>query len=160
MDRNSSKQAEIEKYRSMIIAGIDYTLQQLSSSESRANNSEEFLNILKVGLFQSQEEAKKVNSLSKLKQWFRDISEDALEDNDTEYQQYIIDKTGHNPDLFQKLFNSFERISNRSFIKSEIEYREIDCLQHLLFLQDPNDPRLDRIEFLLGSYNPKQKKSG
>ena len=85
------KQAELLKYRLLVLATIDYYLENKLLQVTTADfNSESHFGDLKkhVELFFQK------GSLGRLKQWFRDLSEMQLEGRDLKFNQYLKDKTG------------------------------------------------------------------
>ncbi|MBC6491560.1 hypothetical protein ACFSQD_19585 [Flavihumibacter stibioxidans] len=152
---------EINLYRRVIKAGLEYQLKQVEEELKFRKDDQkfvEFLEMTKRHFLKIIDDSNSINSLSKLKRWFNDISEGCIEANDIGYQLYIERETGFNPDLFGKLHNKVEKIIEAGMIKSETEYRNTELLLNLIFGQDPKDERIPRLDQLLGTYQKIKKK--
>lgn len=146
------KNNELDKYRDITIAGIDYTIKSYASvpiethDGKLVNFGEElgphFLNLKSHVVLLHQK-----NRLASLKKFFRDISEAAVATNDLKYQAYIEEATGHKIDLFDKLFSKIDNIIKTGQIKTDTQYRETATI--IDFLESFNPPDEKRIEKLL-----------
>lgn len=149
---NDRKQnSELDKYRDIVIAGIDYIMKGFGSSPIPTHDGklvtfteefEPYFSNLKSQVLILH----KKNKLSILKRWFRDISEMPISSNDLNYQLYIETTTGHKIDLFGKLLDTIDNIIKRGQIKTDDQYRAVAVM--IDFLQSYNPPDNKRIEQL------------
>lgn len=147
-----TKNSELDKYRDIIIAGIDYKIKCYSSVPIEThdgkivNFAEElgsyFLHLKNHILVLHQK-----NRLASLKKVFREISEPAVATYDIKYQVFIEEATGHKIDLFDKLFSKIDKIIKTGLIKTDTQYR--DTATMIDFLESFNPPDKKRIEKLI-----------
>lgn len=90
------KQAELAKYRDLILATLDYYLDNNVMQIKTADfDSTEHYKGLKI----QTEEYYQKGRLTRLKQWFRDLTEMQVETVDLKFNKYLQDKTKYNIDI-------------------------------------------------------------
>jgi hypothetical protein len=116
------KAAELTKYRNLVIATLDYYIDnQIAFVPSLEFNSIEYYKSLKL---QTEENFQK-GRLSKLKQWFRDMTEIMLETGDLKFNKYLQDKTHSNIDIFESYFKRIEKIIEQGKIRTDNQYYDM-----------------------------------
>lgn len=95
------KTSQLIKYRELVLATIDYYLDnQLMKIKSVDFDSTEHFKSLKL---QTQELYKK-GRLTRLKQWFRELTEMQIETGDLKFNKYLQDRTHSDIDIFKSYF--------------------------------------------------------
>ena len=95
------KTSELIKYRDLVLATIDYYLDnQLMKIKSADFDSTDHFKSLKL---QTQEHFEK-GRLTQLKQWFRDMIEIQVETGDLKFNKYLQDRTKYEIDIFNSYF--------------------------------------------------------
>lgn len=146
------KDNELDKYRDIIIAGIDYMIKCYSSAPIETHDGKLVNFAEELGSYFSNLKNHVVllhqkNRLTSLKKIFRDISEPAIASNDMNYQTFIEEETGHKIGLVDKLLSKIDTIIKTGQIKTDTQYRDIATL--IDFLESYNPPDKKRIEKLL-----------
>lgn len=137
------KQAELRKYRDLVLATIDYYLDNKVMQVKTADfDSEEYYKHLKE---QSQEHFRK-GRLTKLKQWFRDLTEMQVESGDLGFNKYLQNKTGYEIDILKSYFQRVEKIISGGKITSDNQFYDITMLVDKLCQAEPTDA--EKIELL------------
>ena len=92
------KQEELVKYRDLVLATLDYYIDNKEMQIKTADfDSTEHYKGLKT---QTAEHYQK-GRLTRLKQWFRDLTEMQVETGDLKFNKYLQDKTKYNIDIFR-----------------------------------------------------------
>ena len=144
------KQAELRKYRDLVLATIDYYLDNEVMQVKTADfDSEEYYKHLKE---QSQEHFRK-GRLTKLKQWFRDLTEMQVESGDLEFNKYLQNKTGYEIDILKSYFQRAEKIIAGGKITSDNQFYDITMLVDKLCQAEPVDTeKIEMLNKLLSDY--------
>lgn len=144
----NEKQAELEKYRDLVLATLDYYLENKESHIKTADfDSVEHFNDLKL---QTEENFSK-GRLTRLKQWFRDLTEMQVETRDLKFNKYLQDKTNYDIDIFKSYNEYVDKIIEKGKITSDNQFYDINSLVDQLCQMEPIDK--ERIEILNGLLN-------
>lgn len=146
------KDNELDKYRDIITAGIDYMIKCYSSAPVETHDRKLVNFAEELGSYFSDLKSYVVllhrkNRLTSLKKVFRDISEPTIASNDMNYQTFIENETGYKIDLFNKLLSKIDTFINTGKINTDTQYRNIATF--IDFLESFNPPDKERIEKLL-----------
>lgn len=153
---NDKKQLELQKYRDLVLATIDYYLenQELHFKTVDFDSIEHY-----EGLKTKTEEDFKKGRLSRLKQWFRDLSEMQVETGDLRFNKYLQDKTKHDIDIFNSYFQRVDKIIEKGKITSDNQFQEISLKVNQLCQADPLDnDRIEKLNRLLGDYEKEKSR--
>lgn len=151
------KQAELLKYRLLVLATIDYYLDNklMQITTDDFNSEAHFTNLKKQAELYFQK-----GSLGRLKQWFRDLSEMQLETRDLKFNKYLLDKTGYDIDVFATFFQRIEKIVTKGKITSDNQFYDVRVLvDQLCQVQPPDERRIELFNKLLLEYE-QRKSSG
>jgi hypothetical protein len=149
------KQAELTKYHALVVATIDYYLENhLTDIKTSDFDSDDYYAMLKIraqDLFQK-------GKLSQLKQWFRDFTEMLIEEPDFNFNTYLLEKTGYEIDLFKSFYDRINKIINSGKITSHNQYYEINVMIEQLIQAQPIDTdKIKTLNNLLAAYKPTQQ---
>ena len=150
------KQAELEKYRDLVLAALDYYLdiKEIHIKTDDFDSIEHF-NGFKI----RTEEQYQKGRLIKLKQWFHDLTEMPIETSDLKFNKYLRDKTKYDIDIFKSYFQRVDRVIEKGKIATDNQFYDIGIMVEQLCQAEPVDS--DKIEILnnlLRDYE--QRKSG
>lgn len=149
------KQTELVKFRDLVLATIDYYL----------NNKEMQIKIADIdsvehykGLKKQTEEHFQKGRLTRLKQWFRDLTEIQVETRNLKFNKYLQDKTKYDIDIFKSYFQRVEKLIENGGIITDNQFYDINIMVDQLSQTEPVDlEEIEKLNKLLGDY--KQKKS-
>ena len=102
MDKEEKK-IELEKFRALVIATLDYYIVNL---RFKAEEYDSVVNYENLKL-QTEEHFQK-GRLSKLKQWFHDLTEMQVETLDFKFTKYLQDKTKYDINIFKTYFERLD----------------------------------------------------
>jgi hypothetical protein len=146
------KKLELKKYRDILLATLDYLIER-----SKGANYGEFdptTHFLK--LKEETEESYEKGRLTKLKQWFWDMTEEQRETGDLSFGRYIKERTGYHIDIFGAFQKRIDKIIERKRIKTENEYRDVMSMVDNLCHQTPVDKgKIDLLNSLLIDFDDK-----
>tara|TARA_R110001592_G_scaffold237306_14_gene496530 strand:+ start:86134 stop:86598 length:465 start_codon:yes stop_codon:yes gene_type:complete len=147
---NSSEQnvqRELVKYRDLTLATLDYFLESgIMKIKTIDFDSDQHYKELKVQVKEYFQKGK----LSKLKQWFKDLSETPYENEDFNFIDFINTRTGYEINLSSKFEKRISDIIKRNKIKTENEYRDVMIKVNYLCLSDtPEEKLLEHLNSLL-----------
>ncbi len=150
------KESDLIKYRDLIIATIDYYIEnQIMIVNTSDFNSKEYFESLKS---QTEIDFKK-KRLSKLKQWFRDLTEPQIDNRDWNFNSYLQKRTGFDINIFEKFEKQIEKILAKGKITTDNQYydikNEVDRLWHAEGL---NVQKIDSLNKLLIDFEIRKKK--
>ncbi len=150
------KDAELIKYRNLLIATLDYHLDNpLMKIQSTIFDSDEHYKSLKN---QTEEHFKK-GRLTTLKNWFRDLTEMQLETGDLKFNKYLQVKTGYNIDIFKAYFQRVDKIIGKGKITTDRQYYDINEMVGQLCQAEPVDKsKIDALNKLLADYETRKNK--
>lgn len=140
------KQAELKKYRDLVLAAIDYTEMiyrtQPIDWEAQLN-----------GLRTQVDEHFKKGRLTKLKQWFRDMSEPMIECRDLSFNSYLKEKTNYNVDIFKAYNGRVNKTVAKGRISTDNQFYDIKIMVDYLCQAVPLDKaKIDSLNKLLVEY--------
>lgn len=137
------KQAELIKYRDLVIATIDYYLDNKEMKIKTADfDSDEHYRQLKN---QTEDHFQK-GRLTRLKQWFRDLTEMQVECGDLKFNQYLQNITKYEIDIFKSYFQQVDKIIEKGKITTDNQFYNINIMVDQLCKMKPLD--LQKIEIL------------
>ena len=149
------KQSELIKYRDLVLATLDYYLDFKEMQFKTADfDSSEHYRQLKI----QTEEHFQNGRLTRLKQWFRDLTEMQVECRDLKFNQYLKDKTKYEVDIFKSYFQRVDKVIEKSKITTNNQFYDINIMIDQLCQTEPVDTnKLDILNKLIGDYE--QRKS-
>jgi hypothetical protein len=155
INKIADKKVDLLKYRDLVLATIDYYLEsKIFVTNSAEFNSAEYYNKLK----RQTEEHFQAGRLTKLKQWFRDLTEMQVECRDLKFNKYLQDKTKIDIDIFTSYFQRIDKIIEKGKISTDNQFYEINNLVDQLCQVEPIEiNRIENLNKLLSEYE--QKKS-
>jgi hypothetical protein len=137
------KQQELLKYRDLVLATLDYYLDNKIAQIKTADfDAAEHYKGLKI---QAEEHYQK-GRLTKLKQWFRDLTEMQIETLDLKFNKYLQDKTKQDIDLFSSYFQRVDKIVAKGKITNANQFYDIKIMLDLLCQSEQIDN--NKIELL------------
>jgi hypothetical protein len=153
---NDERQAELLKYRDLVLATIDYYLDNnLMQVKTADFDSDEHYKRLKA---QTEGHYQK-GRLTKLKQWFRDLTEMQVETGDLKFNNYLQDRTKYDIDVFKSYFQRVDKVIEKGKIVTDSQFYDIGIMVEQLCQTEPVDnEKLEILNKLLGDYE--QRKSG
>ncbi len=148
------KQEELVKYRDLVLATLDYYIgndgMQIKTSDF---DSKEHYEGLKI---QTEEHYQK-GRLTRLKQWFRDLTEMQIETRDLKFNKYLLDKTKY--DIFKSYFQRVDEIIEKGKITTDNQFYDINIMVDKLCQTEPVDNnKLEILNILLSEYEQRKSK--
>lgn len=149
------KQAELIKFRDLVLATIDYNLDNKEMHIKTADfDSLEYYQGLKP---QTEEQFQK-GRLTRLKQWFRDLTEMHVETGNLKFNKYLQDKTKYDIDIFKSYFQRVDKVIEKGKITTDNQFYDINIMVDQLCQTEPVDnKKIEILNRLLGEYE--QRKS-
>lgn len=150
------KTSQLIKYRELVLATIDYYLDnQLMKIKSVDFDSTEHFKSLKL---QTQELYKK-GRLTRLKQWFRELTEMQIETGDLKFNKYLQDRTHSDIDIFKSYFQRIDKIIEKGKITTDHQFYDINSLVNQLCQSEPVDKeRIEKLNGLLLNYEKRKSR--
>lgn len=151
------KQAELTKYRALVLATLDYFIDHKEMHVKSANldSIEHYLELKK----QTEEHYQK-GRLSRLKQWFRDLTEMQVETVDLKFNKYLQEKTKYEVDVFKSYFQRIDKIIEKGRITSDNQYYDIHIRVDQLCHTEPVDNnKIETLNSLLRGYEQRKKQT-
>lgn len=149
------KNVELTKYRDLVMATLDYYLEKpkMMIKTSDYDSSVHFKNLK----LQTEEHFAK-GRLSKLKQWFRDLTEMQIETVDLEFNKYLKDKTKYDIDIFKSYYQRIDKVIEKGKITTDNQFYDINIMVDQLCQTEPvENEKMEMLNKLLGEYE--QRKS-
>lgn len=148
--KKDEKQAELLKYRNLVLATIDYYIDNKVMQIKTADfDSEEHYKGLKI---QTEEHYQK-GRLTRLKQWFRDLTEMQVETGDLKFNKYLQDKTKYDIDIFKSYFQRIDKVIAKGKITTDNQFYDINMMVDQLCQTEPVDnERIEILNRLLSEY--------
>jgi hypothetical protein len=148
------KQVELSKYRDLVLATIDYYLDnQIMKIKTADFDSDEHYK----GLKKQTEEHFQKGRLTRLKQWFRDLTEMQIETGDLKFNKYLRDKTKYDIDIFKSYFQRIDKIIEKGKITSDNQFYDVNIMVDQLCQTEPVDEeRIEVLNNLLGDYEQRK----
>jgi hypothetical protein len=149
------KQEELVKYRDLVLATLDYYIDNKEMQIKTADfDSTEHYKGLKT---QTAEHYQK-GRMTRLKQWFRDLTEMQVETGDLKFNKYLQDKTKYNIDIFKSYFQRVDKIIEKGKITTDNQFYDINIMVDQLCQTEPVDNnKIEILNRLLSEYE--QRKS-
>ena len=149
------KQLELTKYRDLVLATLDYYLDnnimQIKTTDFDATGHYKRLRV------QIEEHYQK-GRLTRLKQWFRDLTEMQVETGDLKFNKYLQDKTKYDIDIFKSYFQRVDKVIEKGKITTDNQFYDINIMVDQLCQIEPVDnPKIEILTKLLSDYE--QRKS-
>jgi hypothetical protein len=151
----NEKQAELKKYRELVLATLDYYLdnKEMHFKTADFDSVEHY-----KGLKTQTEEYFQKGSLSRLIQWFRDLTEMQVEKRDLKFNKYLHDKTKYEIDIFRSYFQRVDKVIAKGKISTDNQFYDINIMVDQLCQTEPVDKeKIEILNRLLGDYE--QRKS-
>ncbi|MGJ7032556.1 hypothetical protein [Niabella hirudinis] len=149
------KQAELQKYRDLVLGTLDYYIDytELHIKTPDYDSIEHY-----KGLKTQTEEHYRKGRLTRLKQWFRDLTEMQVETGDLKFNKYLQDKTKYDIDIFKSYFQRADQIIGKGKITTDNQFYEINIMVNQLCQTVPVDNnKIKTLNRLLSEYE--QRKS-
>ena len=149
------EEAELRKYRDLILVTLEYYIDNKEMQIKTGDfDSIEHYKWLKT---QAEEHFKK-GKLTRLIQWFCDITEIQIETGDLKFNKYLQDKTGYDVDIFKAYFQRIDKVMKKGKITTHNQFYEINTLVNQLCQIEPVDnDKIETLNKLLRDYE--QQKS-
>uniref|UniRef100_UPI0025BBF42A hypothetical protein n=1 Tax=Empedobacter sp. UBA5039 TaxID=1946439 RepID=UPI0025BBF42A len=103
-----NKEFELKKYRDLVLATLDYYIVHLAFNNEM---KDEFIR-LKI----QTEEYYSKRKLTILKNWFKDLTSDFIEDKDFGFNKYLKQTTHYEIDIFESYFKRIKKLVEKGFI--------------------------------------------
>lgn len=147
---SEEKQLELKKYLDLVLTTIDYYLEnKLIQLKTADFDSEQHFQGLKT---QALEHFNK-GRLSRLKQWFRDLTEPQIECGDFRFNSFIKERTKHDIDIFRSYYERIDNIIEKGKITTDNQFYNINMLVDQLSQTEPVDKlRIGKLNDLLLDY--------
>lgn len=148
------KQAELSKYRDLVLATLDYYLGNKGLQIKTADfDSQEHYKELKI---QTEEHYQK-GRLTRLKQWFRDLTEMQVETGDLKFNKYLQDKTKYDIDIFKSHFQRIDKVIEKGKITTDNQFYDINMMVDQLCQTEPVDnEKIGILNRLLSEYEQRK----
>lgn len=143
-----NKEFELKKYRDLVLATIDYYIVHLA-----------FNNEMKDEYIRLKTQTEKYYSKRKLtilKNWFKDLTSDFIEDRDFGFNEYLIKTTNYDIDIFESYFKRIEKIIEKDQIKTDSQFYELkNYVDYLIQNNNSDKVLIQRINELLLRFESK-----
>ena len=148
------KQAELTKYRDLVLATLDYYLDnKVMQIKTDDFDSTEHYKGLKI---QTEEHYQK-ERLTRLKQWFRDLTEMQVETGDLKFNKYLQDKTKYDIDIFKSYYQRIDKVIEKGKITTDNQFYDITMMVDQLCQTEPVDnKRIEILNRLLREYEQRK----
>lgn len=150
------KQAELSKYRDLVLATLDYYLDNKGLQIKTADfDTQEHYKGLKI---QTEEHYQK-GRLTRLKQWFRDLTEMQVETGDLKFNKYLQDKTKYDIDIFKSYFQRIDKVIEKGKITTDNQFYDINMMVDQLCQTEPVDnKKIGILNKLLSEYEQRKRR--
>lgn len=153
---SNEKQAELDKYIVLVLATLDYYLDPSNPQSISKIGLTDYYKGLKI---QADEQYKK-GRLTKLKQWFRDLTEMFIETNDLKFNDYLRKKTNYDEDIFKSFNNRLDKIIEKGKISNDNQFYDIRNAVDQLCQLEPSDLNtINILNKLLLDYEERKAKT-
>jgi hypothetical protein len=152
---NNEKTEELVKYRDLVLAAIDYFIDHIPKIKTADFDSDEHFKGLKIETIESFKKGR----LSKLKQWFRDLTEMQIETRDFKFNKYIKDKTSYDIDIFDAYFKRIEKVIDKGKITTDNQFYDINMMVDYLCQSTPVDnQKIELLNRLIADYEARKSR--
>jgi hypothetical protein len=150
----------LENQKLLLKTGLVYQTEQASRNAEITENERDkrFYHMMVEELGNILIQVDELKSISKTKQWFRDISEAPIENGDINYQIYLEVKTGLKIDLFNSLIKKVTQYLKAGKINTEGQYRDVELAIQLYTHQKKPEMEISALDKLLFKFQQKHKK--
>jgi hypothetical protein len=147
---NADKDIELAKYRDLLTATLDYLIDNNTFRIKTADfDSDSHYRTLKEQTIEHFQKGR----LSKLKQWFRDLTETQRETGDLNFNTYLNKTTGQDINIFQDYFDRVDKIIAKGKITTDNQFYDVNSMVDQLSHAVPVDnDRLTMLNRLLADY--------
>lgn len=154
--RVERKRIELEKFRDLVLAAIEYQLQDTSARIKTGDfDSDVHFESLKKQTLEHYDNGR----LIKLKHWFRDLTETHIEARNLSFNKYLQTETRYDIDIFEDYFKRVERIVQAGKITTDNQYYDISTLvDHLCNQHTSDNERICTLNDLLRTYEARKSK--
>lgn len=155
-DSKDEKNAELKKYRDLVLATIDYYLDTKELNfKTEDFDSIEHYKSLKI---QTEEHFQK-GRLTRLKQWLRDLTEGFVEEGDLKFNKYLQEKTGYDIDIFKSYFQRVDKVIEKGKITTDNQFYDINAMVNQLCQTEPIDnKKIETLNRLLADYEDRKSR--
>lgn len=150
------KQAELEKFRDLVLATLDYYLdnKEMQIKTADFDSVEHY-----KGLKKQTEEHYQKGRLTKLKQWFRDLTEMQIETVDLKFNKYLQEKTKYDIDIFKSYFQRVDKVIEKGRITTDNQFYDLNIMVDQLCQSEPVDnEKIEKLNRLLRDYEERKSK--
>jgi hypothetical protein len=146
-----TKERELKKYLDLNLATLDYFIEYPGMKIKTVDfDSDIYFKSLKDQALENYEKGR----LTKLKQWFRELTEGASDDPG--FRQYLKKRTGQDIDLRGQFEKRIETIKKNGIIKNENQFRDI--MEKMNDVSDQMDKKeIELFNSLLLDYENRQR---
>ncbi len=144
------KQAELEKFRDLVLATLDYYLdnKEMQIKTADFDSVEHY-----KGLKKQTEEHYQKGRLTKLKQWFRDLTEMQIETIDLKFNEFLREKTKYDIDIFDSYFQRVDKVIEKGKITTDNQFYDLNIMVDQLCQSEPVDnDKIEKLNRLLREY--------
>jgi hypothetical protein len=146
---------ELEKYHDLVIATIDYYLEsQVSQIKTENFDSDSYYKKLKI---ETAEHFRK-GRLTKLKQWFRDLTEQQIECRNFDFNKYLTEKTQYEIDIFKSYFERIEKTIEKEKITTDKQFYDLNILLDYFCQTKMDNTKIEKINKLIADYEQRKAK--
>jgi hypothetical protein len=150
-NNNLEKQSELIKYRDLVLSTLDYYIDFIIEMPIKTPDFDSVQHF--QGFKMQTEEHFKKGRLSKLKQWFRELTEMPIETGDLKFNEYLKNKTKYDIDIFQSYYKRVDKIIEKGKITSDNQFYDVNIMVDQLCKVEPvDDKRIDVLNKLLRDY--------
>lgn len=150
------KQADLEKYRDLVLATLDYYLanKEMQIKTTDFDSVEHY-----KGLKKQTEEHYQKGRLTKLKQWFRDMTEMQIETIDLKFNEYLREKTNYNIDIFNSYFQRVNKVIEKGKITTDNQFYDLNIMVDQLCQSEPvENDKIEKLNRLLREYEERKSR--
>lgn len=144
------KQIELQKYRDLVLATLDYYIdnKEMQIKTADFDSTEHYIG-LKIQIAEHYQKGR----LTRLKQWFRGLTEMQVETGDLKFNKYLQDKTKYDIDIFKSYFQRIDKVIEKGKITTDNQFYDINMMVDQLCQTEPVDNgRIDILNRLLSEY--------
>lgn len=152
---NDEKQIELQKYRDLVLATLDY---YIDNKETHIKTTDFDSTGHYKGLKIQTEEHFQKGRLTRLKQWFRDLTEMQAETGDLKFNKCLQDKTKHEIDIFKSYFQRVDKVIEKGKITTDNQFYDISkMIDQLCHTKPVDNNKIEILNNLIADYE--QRKS-
>ena len=111
------------------------------------------------GLKTQTEEHYQKGRLTRLKQWFRDLTGMQVETGDLKFNKYLQDKTNYDIDNFKSYFQRVDKVIEKGKITTDNQFYDINIMVDQLCQTEPVDSeKIEILNRLLSEYDKRKSR--